>query len=209
MPQIVNYPLLEGQLLLQEGDVLLYRGTGFISKCIQKLTKGQYSHVAIASQTLGGTWESVQFREFKGGLSISLENDIVYNKSVIDVYRPVPFFSSMVFNEELKKVEQSRIKFEGEKVTACMRSMTGLAYSYGRIYFLWRYYTRFWYDWAPTVTDDRPLDELIFPVCSTAIAHCFNKNGYDLMKNKSDEYMVPQNIAESARLNYLFTLTAD
>lgn len=204
--EIIEYPLSKGKTLLEEGDVLLYRGTGIIAKGIQKVTKGRHSHVAIASQTVSRTWEAVQFREFKGALAISLKNDIVYNKSVIDVYRPIPFFTSIRFDPEVEKIELSKLKFDGRKVTDCMRSMTGRPYSYSRIYFLWRYYTRFWKDWTKEVTNDLPLDELIYPVCSTAVAHCFNKNGYDLIKNRSDEYMAPANIAESTRLNYLFSL---
>lgn len=204
----VEIPYSEGKNLLNEGDVLLYRGNTFISRCIQRVTRGPYSHVSIASKSSDGIWEAVQFREFKGGLSISLENDLKFNKSVIDVFRPVPFFTTVLFDSTNNTTGLSRVKFDGKQVTHCMRSMTGRPYSYGRIYFLWRYYTRFWYNWQE-VYDDRPLDDLIYPVCSTAVAHCFNINNYDLMKNRSDEYMSPSNLAESPRLNYLFTLILD
>lgn len=202
----IEYPLAEGKLLLQEGDVLLYRGKGIISRFIQKLSKGKYSHVAIASKDIFGEWEAVQFREFKGGISIRLENDIKHNKSVIDVYRPVPKFTTIYFNPETKKIEQKTLIFDGSKVTRCMRNMTGLPYGYNRIYFLWKYYTRIWKDWTDISTDDSVKDA-VYPVCSTASTHCFNKNGYDLLKNRSDEYMAPSDVALSPRLNYLFTLT--
>ena len=205
---IIEYPLSEGKLLLQEGDVLLYRGTGLISRFIQKISKGKYSHVAVASKDAQGEWESVQLREFKGGIAINLENDIKKNKSVIDVFRPIPKFTIIKFNPETKKVETVYKKFDGNPVTRCMRDLTGFAYGYNRIYFLWRYYTRFWYDWS-TITTDDTAKEIVFPVCSTAVAHCFTKNGYDLLKNRSDEYMSPSDLALSARLNYLFTLTVE
>lgn len=204
---MIEYPFSEGQDLLQNGDVLLYRGTGIISRVIQKISKGQYSHVSIAYKNGGNIWQAVQFREFKGGISISLENDIRYNKSVIDVYRPIPQFINMDFNPETKKIETVETTFNGSDVARCMLSMTGRQYSYGRIYFLWRYYTRFWKDWSKITTDDTPTEELLYPVCSTAVAHCFNINGYDLIKNRSDEYVAPSDLALSTRLNYLFTLT--
>src|SRR5574337_490698 len=91
-----NYLLYnnEARELIQEADVLLFRGTGWTSKLLMKAAGGQYSHVALAS------WcpkcdgdkdilECVEFREWIGGRTSNLSHQIEQHNGLIDVYRPI------------------------------------------------------------------------------------------------------------------------
>ena len=57
--------------LIQEGDILLFRGSGIIGFLIKRYTAGVHSHVALAHKD-GNILECVEFREFMGGRSVSL-----------------------------------------------------------------------------------------------------------------------------------------
>lgn len=200
-----QYTYAEAKYLLNEGDVLLYRGRSFISRRIQKITKGPYSHVSIASERFRKhDWESVQFREFKGGITVNLDNDIDQSNCIIDVYRPLPFFSRRIFHPETKTTTIERIKFNGRAVTDCMRNMTGLPYGYRRILYLFRYHLYFWRDWSDLSSKDD--DEVIYPVCSTIVAHCFSSQNFDLLFNKSDNFIPPSALSHSPRLNAMFSM---
>ena len=207
----VYIPYIEADQLIEEGDVLLFRSTGFIASFIKGITQSEYSHVAIASRH-NGNWEVVEFREWFGGRVIDFENYLKLSKeskTEIDIYRPCPHFSKLVFNKETKEVEYSKVKYNGKEITSCMRDFTGLPYSYKRIWLilkihLFRIHVLNNLD---KITNELPSKELIYPVCSTIAAHCFAKKGYPIIKNKSDQYTEPAHFATSPRLNYLFTPT--
>jgi hypothetical protein len=50
------------------------------------------------------------------------------------------------------------------------------------------------------------IKDIVYPVCSTAVAYSFNKNSFDLIKNRNDSWTKPGDIAESTLLHYLFTM---
>lgn len=205
-----QYTYAEAKYLLQEGDVLLYRGTGRISKWIQRVTRGPYSHVSIASEIKDWPfeWESLQFREFRGGLAINLKNDISQSNSIIDVYRPIPYFTCQYFCEISKDTIIDRVPFDGHAVTSCMREFTGLPYNYNVILYLFRFHTRFWRDWTSLSTNDDVVDDdKVMPVCSTILSHCFSRQGFDLLYNRADSFMSPSDLSLSPRLNALFAIS--
>ena len=49
-------PYEESKNLIKEGDILLFRGTGFIGFFIARYTNGDHTHVAMAHLD-GDTWE--------------------------------------------------------------------------------------------------------------------------------------------------------
>lgn len=213
-------PFQEAISLLKEGDVLLFRGRGFISKIIGAASETPYSHVAIASFLNGvdSIWMCVEFREGSpiaglfnknaagGGRLISLENVVKEYPSQIDVYRPIREFDKIVFNPTTHSTVSIRNQFNGKKVTNVMKKLTGLPYGWRRIWWMIkRKLILFrWFSKQDLIIDD--VKDIVYPVCSTAVAYAFNINGYDLIKNRSDEATEPGDIAKSARLNYLFTL---
>lgn len=220
--KINNIPYSEAKPLIKEGDILLFRGKGCISKIIGAMTETSYSHVGVASWVNGqhsdGVLECVEFREGSalmslinsnaggGGRSINLEQAIRKQPDQIDVYRPIPKFTSIVFNDETKAAELVTIDFDGKCVTNVMRKMTGLPYGWKRIWWMTKHKLVLWRlrDKSSLMNDE--LKDIIYPVCSTSTSYAFTKCGYDLVKNRADEWMEPGDIAKSARLNYLFTL---
>lgn len=205
---------LEVKRYINEGDVLLFRGKGFLSKIIGSSTETPYSHVGLASWINGrantddGILECVEFREGSGGRSINLHQAVKKHDCCIDVYRPNPVFFSYIFDENNdKKIVLSQKEFDGKAVTNIMRKMTGLPYGWRRILWMFRhklFMFRLFGNTNKLILDE--LNDMIYPVCSTAVAYSYNSNGYDLVKNRSDEWTEPGDIAKSTQLNYLFTL---
>lgn len=190
---------------------MLFRGNGIISSLIKIAGEGNYSHVAIASNIKNGDWEAIEFREWFGGRAINLENyiiDSINNKTFIDVYRSINFYGKLDFDPEKKEILSNRWEFDGKKITKCMRKLTGLPYSYKRIWIILKIklFKIHLLRNLETITNDLPTNEIIYPVCSTVVAHCFAINNCLLLKNKSDQWMEPSDISKSPRLNYLFTL---
>lgn len=219
----------EAKPLINEADVLLFRGKGFMSYMIGVGGESPYSHVALASwingnsNTQEGILECVEFREGSpfagilsssngrgGGRAVNLGVQVNQYPNQIDVYRPIPYVTSWVFDAEEKVFSLTENKLNAKEVTRTMRKMTGLPYGWSRIWWLMKHKLvgfRMFTD-VESLMADR-LEDIVYPVCSTAVAYSFNKNGYDLINNKSDQWTEPADIARSARLSYLFTLTPD
>jgi hypothetical protein len=211
MQQII-LPFKDVKAKINEGDVLLFRGKGWISRVIGSQTDTTYSHVAVASWSNGdantddGILECVEFREGYGGRAVSLENEVNRLPNAIDVYRPIPVFGKLEFNPKTKEVEFLQKEFNGRSVTRIMRKMTGLPYGWRRIWWLAKNKLVFFRLCSKERLMSDNLRDIIYPVCSTSVAYAFNKPDFDLINNKSDEYTEPGHIALSPRINYLFTL---
>ena len=196
----------KAKALINEGDVLLFRGSGFISKAIGRFGEGIHSHVAIASwhnQHL----ECIEFREWKGGRVVSLKLQVDQNPNLIDVYRVLIPQPTLTFEEKNNVVVCGEKTLDMVSVTRCMRKMTGLPYGWKRICCIARHkipILRGFYNVEQSTIDDSPI---IYPVCSTAVASCFSTNGFDLVKNRSDQWTEPADLARSSLLQYLFTLS--
>lgn len=209
MPKRLYIPYKDAEHLLQEGDVLLFRTKGFISNWIKAEGEGEYSHVAITSES-DGLWEAVEFREWYGGRAVNLRNYIELSQkdgTEIDVFRCIPEIANIVFDEKTQSTSLNKITFNPRAVTRCMRELTALPYSYKRIWLILKIKLFKWHMiWdMDKITNDIPSNEIIYPVCSTVLAHCFAINNFILLKNRSDQYIEPSHIALTPRLNYLFT----
>lgn len=194
--------------LVQEGDILLFRIEGLVANIIQKAGEGKYSHVGVASWVNGNSiLECVEFKQWVGGRSVSLLNYVDKLPGMIDVYRPVNYFSSYVFNSETEQPELVRVEFDPIEVTKTMRKMTGLPYGWRRIWWIAKHKLAIfkWFYDMDSLTDDS-LQDIVYPVCGSAVAYAFSKHNYDLVKHRSDGYTEPSDIARSGRLSYLFTL---
>ncbi len=222
-PTIIKYQ--EAKPLINEGDVLLFRGQGWASYFIGVASESVYTHVAVASWHNGdqkhlGLLECVEFREGSmfaglfnpnaagGGRTVNLLNEVLKYPGQIDVYRPVSSFTSTTFDTETKSITTKEVSFNGKAVTNVMRMMTGLPYGWRRILWLARYKLAGWRlfsDRSILMSDE--LHDVVYPVCSTAVAYAFNSNNFDLISNKSDSWTEPADIARSSRLSYLFTLS--
>ena len=198
--------------LINEGDILLYRGNSFVSRMINAYGGGIHSHVAIASWSNGGAkngiLECLEFKEWKGSRATSLERQVWENNGLIDVFRVSPTRIELNFDSEADIIKSRKVLFDAKAITNCMRRLTGLPYGYKRIWWIARHklpLMRLLYDIEASVQDSSG-NELINPVCSTSISYCFSKNNFDLVKNRHYNWTEPADIARSNLLNYLFTL---
>lgn len=202
--------LSEAKALLKEGDVLLFRSHGLTSLLIRRSGQGLYSHVGVASKVgeNGHTmWECVEFREWKGGRSVNLDQYFTTGNFEIDVYRASSSIKILHWITDV--LHESEIPFDGKHVTNIMRKMTGLPYGWARI--AWMAARKFpflrWFYDSESLLEDDYRDDSIYPVCSTAVSYAFNRMGYDLLHNRSDNVMEPSDIARSPLLHYLFTIS--
>ncbi len=206
--------------LIQEGDVLLFRGRGIVSSVIQKAGDGKYSHVGLA------TWhncvkrcekgspllEITEFSEGYGGRTTNLAVSYAHKleNELIDVYRAPETLTKLKFDSGTRQVISATIPFDGKGVTNAMRRMTGLPYGWWRIWEIAKRKLAFirWYYTSYDITDDLKKADFsnVYPVCSSAVAACFSGIGYDLVGNKADEWTEPSDVARSPLLNYMFTL---
>lgn len=207
--------------LIMEGDVLLLRGEGFVSSIVSKAGDGKYSHVGLATWhncakrcAMGGPLlEITEFREGFGGrttnLAVSYESHI--KGQLIDVYRASETLTRLKFDVGTRQVISTVIPFDGKAVTNAMRRLTGLPYGWKRIWEIAKRKLVFlrWYYTGYDISDDLAEANFknVYPVCSTAVSACFSRIGYDLVPNRADEWTEPSDIARSALLNYMFTLT--
>ena len=130
---LINYQEAEG--IIQEGDILLFRGKGLISFLIQRYTGGLHSHVALASKC-NDIWMCVEFREFKGGRSVALKSQIENNPTGIDVFRPVNSISFQKMNDD-KTITNVDKKYTDEMAYAMTQdiiSWTGQEYGWKNIF---------------------------------------------------------------------------
>jgi hypothetical protein len=209
--------------LIQEGDVLLFRGKGIVSNLIQRAGDGAYSHVGLATWhncakrcLTSGTplLEVTEFREGFGGRTTNLAVSYAahINAQVVDVYRAAETLTRLKFDPGTRQTLSTVIPFDGKAVTDCMRRMTGLPYGWQRIWWIARRKLAFirWFYTRYDITDDTAKADFshVYPVCSTAVAACFSSIGYDLVPNRSDEWIEPSDVSRSALLNYLFTLAS-
>lgn len=191
--------------LIHEADILLFRGSGIVSDFIRRAGEGLYTHVAIASWH-SSHLECVEFREWKGGRTTRLSRQVEQYSNLIDVYRIKSPQPCLKFNPDHNVISISSIELDANAISECMRAMTGLPYGWKRIWWIAKHklpFLRFLYDIESITKDD---GQVIYPVCSTAVASCCSASGYDLVPNRSDQWTEPSDIARSSLIQYLFTL---
>lgn len=199
-------PYSKAKNLIEEGDILLFKGHGFISKLITQVGKGIHSHAAMASWH-NNLLECVEFREFRGGRAVSLYNEVDrLGSEVIDVFRPIPKYHKLSLIDG--KVETKEFIYDGKAATNYIRQLTGLPYGYKRILILAERYMPF-IRWMipPNIDDDLETD--VYPVCSTAVGKTMRAVYVDPVPYKPDCYVEPPDLARSSLLNYLFTIEKD
>ena len=134
---------------LQTGDVLLYRGRGVASFFISGLTDSRYTHVGILFFENGEPMVKIvdkpsrldrafvaHFREWKGGIIVSLKREVKRYRGRIDVYRPSKEFPVVAINFD-GTVNESTIPYDGNRVANKIKALTGIDYGWSRIAVLW------------------------------------------------------------------------
>jgi len=190
--------------LIQEGDILLFRGSGAIGFLIKRYTGGVHSHVAIAHKD-GDVLECVEFREFMGGRSVSLKSQVDNSPLNIDVFRPVKSISYEEMDAEgnTKLIKKNYTEETASAMTEDIIRWTGQPYGWSNI---WKMFLRF----IPVarlfqqnINDDEVAKA---KVCSTAVTVALRRNFMDPVPYLADDRVSPADLARSPILQYLFTI---
>lgn len=206
--------------LIQEGDILLIRGDSSWSWLLKRAGESEYTHVGLATWHNGrkkdenneSLLEITEFRENIGGRTVDLAR--AYNYHIrnrnIDVYRVSDKIQRLYFDPRSHQLLKQEIKFNGKAITNYVRSLTGLPYGWQKIFWLFKNkILKYFWTFKSSYDDSLAYDPtLIYPVCSTAVAAAYSRFGYDLVNNKSDEFVEPGDLGRSSLTNYLFTLTS-
>lgn len=194
----------EAKSILQEGDILLFRGEGLISFLIQRYTGGIHSHVALASK-FNDTWMCVEFREFKGGRSVSLESQVKDNPTNIDVFRPVNSISyqKMLDDKSIQNIDLVYTKEIANKMTQDIVKWTGQPYGWKNIFKMFMRFMPGARIFQQNINDD---DVAKAKVCSTAVTVALRKEFMDPVPYLADERVSPADLARSPIIQYLFTI---
>ena len=191
-------PYSEAVPLIQEADILLFRGKGIISWLIKRYGSGVHSHVGIAHWD-NDNLQCVEFREFKGGRSVSLKTQVDNSPFGIDVFRA----SKRVDYENDSYVLDDITK---EKISSIMLKLTGLPYGWRNIWKLVKHYVPFCRLAQQNIKDNNATK--IF-VCSTAAAYAYRMAYIDPVPYLADSAVTPSDLARSALFEYQFTLQKD
>jgi len=190
--------------LIQEGDILLFRGSGIIGFLIKRYTAGLHSHVALAHKD-GNILECVEFREFMGGRSVSLKSQVDNAPLSIDVFRPVKSISYEEMDKDgnLKLIEKNYTKEIASAMTEDIIRWTGQPYGWKNI---WKMLLRF-IPGARLFQQNFNDDEVAkAKVCSTAVTVALRRNYMDPVPYLADDRVSPADLARSPLLQYLFTI---
>lgn len=229
----IPYSLILKEKLINEADILQHRTTGVVSKFIRTFTEGEHSHSSMASWSHNGddVLENIEFLEWKGGRTVNLRHVVNENPQGIDVYRvssPITILKTSFDMDEYAlldwdcknpletvediddfSIETETLEFNGKAITNCMRRLTGLPYGYMRIWKIAKMkipILRFFI--KPDLNDEQDSDK-VYPVCSSAVAHCYRKHYVDLMHARPDSKTSPADLTRSPLLNYMFTILKD
>lgn len=196
-------PYSEAAPLIKEGDVLLFRGKGIVSWLIKRYGSGTHSHAGMAHWD-GPHLQCVEFREFKGGRSVSLKSQVDSHPDTIDVFRPLDSLSfSSRGTDVVTKSFNSQVAVA---TTSTMIDLTGLPYGWKNFWKLLKHYIPFVRLAKQNMKDKDPMN--VF-VCSTAVAFAFRKNYVDPVPYLADSSVMPADLARSALFSYQFTLQKD
>ena len=216
---MILVPYHEAMNHIQEADVLLVRGKGLISWLIKRYGSGVHSHAAMAHWD-GDNLECVEFREFRGGRSVSMKTQVESHPDNIDVFRPMhrirySDFSCWPENSENRSVkvefknEEHEATFEeatAKEVTDTMLELTGLPYGWKNFVKLGKHYLPFCRLAPQNIKDEEPNE--VF-VCSTAVTYAYRKNYIDPVPYLADSATTPADLARSPLFRYQFTIQKD
>jgi hypothetical protein len=179
--------LVEDEIL--DGDLLLFRGSGWVANAIQWGGRSEYSHAALAADWFGQVM-CLEVREWVGGRAVTLASQVKKYPGAIDVYRA----DTTRHPEYIRKI-----------AVATMKDLAGCQYGYfsvllaaiGHLPFLRRLVSR------EAETIERFNSP---PYCSQAIAIAAERAGVDPVPNLDDRLTEPGDLARSSLWNYRFTL---
>ena len=190
--------------LIQEGDILLFRGSGIIGTLIKRYTGGVHSHVALAHKD-GDILECVEFREFIGGRSVALKSQVDNAPLSIDVFRPVKSISyeEMDADGNVTLIEKKYTIETASAMTEDIIRWTGQPYGWKNIWMMLLRFIPGARLFQQNINDDEVAKA---KVCSTAVTVALRRNYMDPVPYLADDRVSPADLARSPLLQYLFTI---
>ena len=176
--------------LIRDGDILFFKGRGFVSSAIMAQTGGHFSHVEIAQwnlgqlMTMGATSHGTIYRRL---------SSIVGEYCAIAVAR-VPFGPSEGWPAAQVKRETLRVTLRQAL------AHLGRPYDFADIAKIW------WRDRLGLghARGDRKSDQDKF-ICSEFVAAAFVAAGIDLVPQKPDRLTTPEDVLRSRDLEIMFS----
>jgi hypothetical protein len=179
----LNYGDIRGQV--EDADVLLFRGTIFFSRAIEKISHGAYSHCAIAAN-----WAERKMllqAELMGGIqAVPMSVAVGTYKGQVDWYKIVPAV---------------RAKLDVAALLAEARADLGLTYATSDLLRVAAHNL-----FGVSLPEDSDNPHALF--CSQYVERCFRKAGVSLCKD-SDVGTSPSEIADSNVLKFMGTIVHD
>jgi hypothetical protein len=183
--------LSDVQREIKDGDLLLFRGSGFVSRLISAAGRSDYTHAARAVWW-GNDLFCCEVRELKGGRAVSLESQIERFPGAIDVFEANPSNRWREFNR------YGAVRY--------MRRLAGCDYGYRGVWLAALRRLPIWRFWVSADSDDRRVANQP-PFCSQACAMADRiGGGVDPVPHLADRMTEPADLARSPFYRYRFTL---
>jgi hypothetical protein len=170
---------------VEDGDVVLFRGTVFLSRAIEKISHGVYSHCAIAA-----TW---------GERKMLLQAELMGGVQAVPMSVAVGTYTGRV--DWFKVAPALRAKLDIAVLLAEARADLGLTYATSELLRV-AAHTLF----GTSLPDDCDNPHALF--CSQYVERCFRKAGLRITKD-SDIGTSPSEIAASEALRLQGTIIHD
>lgn len=176
---------------IRDGDLLLFRGQGLVSRLIGAAGRSEYSHAARAVWW-GGDLFCCEVRELRGGRAVTLASQVRRYPGAIDVFETNP--------------EGRWRHYDRHGAVGYIRRLAGCNYGYYGVFSaallhlpVWRCMRR------PDVERERAQDQP--PFCSQACAMADRiGGGVDPVPRLADRLTEPADLARSSFYRYRFTL---
>lgn len=168
---------------IKDGDILLYKGKGLLSKAIRLLTKSEYSHAGIA------VWWNYRLMVLeavgKGVVLTPMSKNLEHYKGSVHWFTSIKHIPQ---TKRLKMVDFAQQEL-GKEYSKWSLIVLGYILIFGK--------------------DRNKKDKFKRAnslICSHYVAQIYNHGGIDLTKNVSDAFTLPEDIAKSNKLIHKFTL---
>lgn len=190
-----NYNLVSlstGITAIRDGDLLLLRGRGLLSRLIGIAGRSKYTHAARAVWW-GDLLFCCEVRELRGGRAVTLASQVEKYPGMIDVFETNPS-SRWHEYDRLNSVRYMR------RLAGCDYGYLGVLKAALRHMPLWRFLIR------PDMNDEKRTNQP--PFCSQACAMADRiAGGVDPVPHLADRVTEPADLARSPFYRYRFTLS--
>ena len=176
---------------IRDGDLLLFRGRGIVSRLIGVAGRSEYSHAARAIWW-GDMLFCCEVRELKGGRAVTLESQVRKYPGAIDVFETNP-------DERWQEYDRAGAVRTMRRLAGCDYGYCGVLQAALRHLPVWRFLVR------PDTNDQQVTRRP--PFCSQACAMADRLGGQvDPVPHLADRVTEPADLARSPFYRYRFTL---